>query len=1201
MTKTAAHSTQTGRSKAARETTLSTLRGRLRVGTAMAGMILPLGVPGLALATDECGTPSAGVVTCSPAGNPYAGGITYYDAVGGSDLTVILTADTVVQAAVGNLGVAVSHNTGKITIDNQGRVTTGGGNSHAVSANSTADEVSVTNTGVISTAGTASKGIMATSQDDEVSVRNDGAITTTGDSSEAIYATSTAGDVSITNTGTLATAGARSTAIRASSTHGDVVVDNSADISTTGDQADAIQASSTNGNVIVSSTGTVTTTVGNAVTARTAGTGTIRIDVSSVTAGGSGSGNGRGIEVMSTGSGDIDVTVGSARTTGEDGAAVDMTGYGGNLKLVAGTLETTGVGASGVDAYAGGAGSIDLTVDTIATQADRGIGVKATTDSGAIDIDVGTISTQGDDSTAIKVESTTGAVTVNARGDLSTAGDYSSGVDVATDGDVDITVNDIKTAGRGSDAVLASSGSGKLTVTANGAITTRGKSSRGIAASSDSGDIEITAGNIDTLRDDGHGIEVNSNTGNIDIVDNGAITVRGENAYGIYVASGGSINVVADSVSSSGRRAGGVYLSGGAGIDLTLSDLLVTGDGSDGLVAETTSGDVRVDVGNLRVTGDGSDGLIAKTRSGDVRVDVGNVHASSGRAISATTDDGDATLLIKGKVQGTNADQVVYARATGDTRIDILAGGEVSSFDGDRVAIEASGANVIVNNAGFVSTSRGPTLVTDSDTTLVNTGTFVGGVDIGGGSVANSGTFKLSGTSKFWGGADLFENTGTVSLLTNATLSGLERFENSGTVTMANSHAGEVLNISGDYVGTNGRLVLDIDTAAAGANDKLVIGGAASGTTVIALNSLRGGALLPGKRLTLVDAAGGSDAGAFTLAPETIDAGFARYFMNYDGNDDNFEVYAEEGLGLFQMLNVSEGAQALWRQSADVWSARTMAQRDPAGEAHDRIPVWVQFYGSVEHRDQGFTASSGSFDLSYRQRHAGGQVGVDLGEIGGVTYGVTGGYLASTLKFAGTEDRTDYDAFSLGAYAQGEWDGYFVNALAKYDVLGAKIDSVTGGFTEKVDGKAYGLQVEAGARFGDSGLFIEPVASVAYSATDLDTLAALGATVDFARTDSLLGKAGARIGGTADIGSGLATFYLGAHVVNEFEGKGSVRFDTGSLTTKLVDDSIGTYGQFQLGATLASKAGLTGFVEATATVGSDYQNYGGRMGLRLAF
>lgn len=1234
-------------------------------------MMLPLGIPGLALAADECGSPAGGVVTCSAAGNPYAGGISYTP--GASDLTVILSADAVVQAAVGNMGIAVTGGTGKVTIDSQGSVSTEGAMSDgiravtsgdididagtvttdgddsqairaeasgtgtisvdaasvsttsnnssgiyatsdagnidinvdgastlgdaaaAVSGRSTSGAVTITNTGVITTAGTSSAGMVATSQDGAVSVTNNGTVNTAGDDSEAIMAESLTKDIQITNTGALGTAGIRAEAINAQAHQGKVVVSNSGNISTTGEDADAIQVDG-NGGVTVTSTGTITTVDGTAIYAVSTA-GDVLIDAVSVAAGGSG----RGISTFTV-DGNADIKVGSASTTSEEGSAIDMRSANGNLKLEADTLTTLGGVSHGVLVFAD-TGAVDLKVNAITTHGEDTFGIKVEKTSGPTMIDLGSITTTGRWAEAINVASTTGAVTVNARGTISTAEIISGGVTVATDGDVDITINDINTIGEGSSAVTANSGSGKLTVVANGAITTKGKSSVAISATSDSGDVDVTAGNIDTQRDDAHGIDANSNTGKVNIVQSGRITVRGENAHGIKASGGAGTTVIADTVSVSGYRADGIVLKGDAGIDLKIRNLDVAGEGSDAITAEASAGPVRIEAGNVRVTGENGDGIRAHTNSGSVLIDVGNVYARDGRPISARTEDGDMTVRISGKVQGF-AEEIVYAEGTGDTYIGILAGGEVSSFDGSRTAILAGGPNVLIENAGLVSATTVPTIISDDGTTrLVNSGTVIGSVTFGEGDdlITNSGTFNLIGTSEFWDGNDVFANTGTVGLLGNATLTNLERFENAGRVTMANNRTGDVLTISGDYVGANGRLVLDVDTGAADTNDKLVIGGAASGKTVVGLNWLRGGALLPGRTMMLVDAKGGSAANAFVLSPDAVDAGFSRYAISHDGAEDNFNIVASEGRGLFQTLNISAGAQALWRQSADAWATRTMAQRDPARDAHEPDRIWAQFYGSAEQRDQNFAARSGDFDISYRQKHAGGHVGLDLGEIGGVTYGLTGGYLASALKFAGREDRTDYDAFSMGAYAQGEWDGYFVNALAKYDVIGARINSATAGFTETLDGRAYGLQVEAGTRFGDAGFFLEPVASLAYSRTDLDTLSALGATVDFAQSDSLRGKAGARIGGTSDIGGSIATFYLGAHLVNEFEGDGGVRFDTGTSTTVLVNDPAGTYGQFQLGATLVSKAGLTGFAEATATMGRGYQNYGGRMGLRLTF
>ncbi|WP_018428698.1 autotransporter domain-containing protein [Hoeflea sp. 108] len=1067
-------------------------------------------------------------------------------------------------------GMFVEGGAGAVSATNSGSVGTGGDRSIAIFATSSQGDVTVGNTGVISTTGSDSHGINAVSIDGAVTVTNGGTVTTTGDDAVAIAAKGGSKDVRVTNAGTLGTTGANAEAIRAESDQGDVVIGNSGNVSTTGARSTAIFTRTGGGDITVTSTGRVTAADGIAVAAQST-LGNIEIDMASAAAGGV---RGTAIYGFST-EGNVDVRIGSASTTGQDGYVIDLRSIDGNLTLVADEIRSQGAFANGVFATTD-TGRIDLRANSIVTQGEESRGVLAETTSGPIAIDVGSVATSGDLADAILATSATGAVTVNAHGTISTAGWGSNGVKVETDGDVDITVADINTTGRGGNAVTANSGSGNLTVVANGTITTRGKSAVGIGAYSDSGDIDVTAGNIDTARDDAHGIEAYSTSGKVKIVDTGTIAVRGENAHGIVAGGGAGTTVIADSVSVSGYRADGIVLSGDGGIELALR--------------------------NLHVTGDGSDGILADTASGAVRIDVGNVHAADGRAISAETGNGDTSLRISGKVQG-HAEEIVYAASTGDTRIDILAGGEVSGLYGTRTAIVARGANVLIDNAGILSATSVPTVMVNSGTVrLINSGTFIGGVsfDAGDDLIVNSGRFELSGTSEFWDGNDLFVNSGVVSLRDNATLANLERFDNSGLVTLANNRAGEVLTMSGDYVGINGRLALDIDTASAGTSDLLVIGGSASGTTTIAINSVRGGALLPGRTLTLVDAAGGTTAGAFTLSPDTVNAGFARYALNYDALGNDFYLSASEGFGLFQMLKVNEGAQALWRQSADAWSARTASLRDPAKDGVEQGRLWAQFYSSADERDQAYAASSGDYDLSYRQKHVGGQVGADLGTIGGVTYGLTGGYLASALTFAGTEDRTDYDAYNLGAYAQGQWGNYFVNALAKYDVFGAKIDSVTGGFTEKLDGTAFGLQLEAGARFGDASFFLEPVASLAYSRTSLDTLEVLGAAVDFDSANSLRGKVGARIGGTAPVGNGVATFYLGAHLVNEFEGKDGVRFVNGA-TSALANDPIDAYGQFQLGATLVSGTGLNGFAEGTASIGNDYQSYGGRLGVRMAF
>lgn len=1068
-------------------------------------------------------------------------------------------------------GILALSTGGAISVTNKGSITTTGIGADAVQAVSTTGAVTVANTGTISTTGVLSRGMLASSTHGAASVTNSGTITTVGDNSAGIIAESITNNATVTNSGSITTTGARSDAIWATSDRGDVTVVNSGTAAATGNGSSGVYASSNLGNVTVISTGSASASgdMSAGVLAQS-GAGNVLIDV--VSASGAGI-RGNAVSGFSA-TGNVVAKVGTASTNGE-AYVVSLASQTGDLSLVAGDLTSRGDVAIGVST-ATDTGRTDLKVKSVTTMGMESTAIAAESDTGAIAIDVsGPITTSGNLSDGIAVTSTTGAVTINALGPIVTTGRDGDGINVETDNDVTISTSEISTAGRSADGILASSGSGKLTVVSNGMVTTTGDRSEGIDLSSTSGDIDVVAGSVTASGEDSGAIEANSGSGSVRVVSTGTVSTLGVESTGIHA-------------------------SGGAGSTVNAATVSTLGEDSIAIQAMADTGDVRVSALDVLASGDGSDGIVAYSAGGSATVTARNSIAHA-NAISAISRAKDVNVTVSGTAASTASDAIVVDSATSST-VTIRSTARVH---GAASAIVANGPVVTIDNAGFISAGTGPTLIATGGTaSLTNSGTFVGSVrfDAGNDVIGNSGTFALSGLSEFGGGSDRFSNAGIVNLLASATLKDLERFDNAGLITLANNRAGEVLAISGDYVGNNGHLVLDVDAASGTVtHDQLVLGGTASGSTTIVLNSLRGGALLPGRTLTLVDAAGGSAAGAFTLSPESVNTGFSHYGLRYDATGDDFVITAAEGLGLFQTLKINEGAQALWRQSADAWSARTASLRDPAKNAEEQGRLWAQFYSSADERDQTYAASAGDFDISYRQKHVGGQFGVDLGQIGGLTYGLTGGYLASGLRFTGTEDRTDYDAFNLGAYAQGQWGNYFVNALAKYDMFGARIDSVTGGFTEKLDGKAYGLQLEAGARFGTANLFFEPVASLAYSRTDLDTLAALGATVDFANADSLRGKVGARVGGTATLPSGIATYYLGAHLVNEFQGEGGARLDTGSLTSSLVNDPVGPYGQLQLGATLTAGNGLTSFVEGTASAGSGYQNYGGRLGLRLAF
>ncbi len=116
-----------------------------------------------------------------------------------------------------------------------------------------------------------------------------------------------------------------------------------------------------------------------------------------------------------------------------------------------------------------------------------------------------------------------GAVTVNVRGNITTAGTSSEGIDVNSTGGVEdhggavtLTLEGaITTSGDNSDGILAHSEIGDVTITLEGTITTSGDNSRGISASSDEGSSAITLNGTTTITSaTAAGIEFSRGTDN---------------------------------------------------------------------------------------------------------------------------------------------------------------------------------------------------------------------------------------------------------------------------------------------------------------------------------------------------------------------------------------------------------------------------------------------------------------------------------------------------------------------------------------------------------------------------------------------------------------------------------------------------------------------------------------------------------------
>jgi uncharacterized protein with beta-barrel porin domain len=296
------------------------------------------------------------------------------------------------------------------------------------------------------------------------------------------------------------------------------------------------------------------------------------------------------------------------------------------------------------------------------------------------------------------------------------------------------------------------------------------------------------------------------------------------------------------------------------------------------------------------------------------------------------------------------------------------------------------------------------------------------------------------------------------------------------------------------------------------------------------------------------------------------------------------------------------------------------AQRDAlwaygGGEPSPRL--WMQVHGSVETR-QG-ARDFGTFDQArltntgFEQDYFGGQLGLDIGggsgEKGGFAFGVTGGYINSSLNFAGSPDRITFDAANVGVYGSYTSGNFFVNALGKYDYYWADMNMPTAGFSQDFKGDAYGARGEFGLRFGSDSFFIEPAASISYVKTSFDDFTVFGTQVNFDEDDGLRGRAGARIGGQLDMFGSKASFYLGGNYVHEFKGEDAVTFSSGGQTLTYVNGRPDDYGEALLGLSVGQANGISGFIEGSyirSFSDDDFgqlpiEGAGGRAGLRIRF
>lgn len=697
------------------------------------------------------------------------------------------------------------------------------------------------------------------------------------------------------------------------------------------------------------------------------------------------------------------------------------------------------------------------------------------------------------------------------------------------------------------------------------------------------GDVSITT-NADVVAQGT--VSATSNTGVAIVISNGQVVTAAKTTDGITAVAPGNVAIVAAAVRTSGTDSAGLFV-------------------------KSSSGSISINSGVVAVFANGGAGILALGQAA-ITITSGSASAHNESAIYARSQSGPVSLTLTGANSSTTADAAVTLISGSTIAVTVAQGASATGLNA--LALSSLTTSTVTNAGVLTGTGGYAILAKFGKTSVINSGSINAGVEfVGAGSaLVNTGTFNATQSSTFGTGiGGTLTNSGLVQVTAAAptagiTLYGLASFANSGTLSVANGRAGDVLTLPGSFTGS-GASKLIIDTAFAVAPDQLVVGGAATGITAVQVVSVNGGGGLLNPGTTIVRAGAGTSATAFQLAPTSVSAGFVQYAIAFNAAANTFSLIATPSVAAYRPLVYAEGARNTWYKTSEVWEAHMNASRDRTG---DGSRLWGQFYGSADTRHDtisttvfGQTAAAG---LSYRQNTFGGQLGLDLSRPqsrGGVTFGITGGYVHSDMQFLGESARASYSVANAGGYASFHVGGVFVNVLGQYAHYHIEASDPSIDFSQPIRGHAFGATAEAGLRFGDTGFFVEPLVTMSYVRTHLDSFTALSSNFDFHDTDGIRGKIGARFGTSANSTGDLLIFYGGGNIVKTFQGRDTLIFTNNSIPLSFGDNLIGIYGEGYAGLSVKSRGHVSGFFEAYGDYGGrDAQRGGGvRAGLRLGF
>ncbi|GAB2815611.1 hypothetical protein GCM10027276_15660 [Comamonas piscis] len=303
----------------------------------------------------------------------------------------------------------------------------------------------------------------------------------------------------------------------------------------------------------------------------------------------------------------------------------------------------------------------------------------------------------------------------------------------------------------------------------------------------------------------------------------------------------------------------------------------VTVQGANGILASAPGGNtVQMQGGSVVANTGDAISVNAPAAANSIHIQAGQLSANAGRAIFDGPGYGntsailESAALVSGSIVLGDGSDSLTINGTDISQITLIDGGDdTSTADGYVDRLTLAGINGPQAAAKFLNWER-ISLAGNSDLTLT-------------GSSLATGSGVLAGEAM-----GLVVNAGNTLRIQDAAFSVNGDLGNQGQVALANSNAGDVLTVTGNYAG-GGSLALDVVLGdSSSAADRLVVQGNTDATpTTLAISNLAGaGAATSGNGILLVQVAGSSAANAFALpAPGYIDVGGFRYQLAQVGSN----------------------------------------------------------------------------------------------------------------------------------------------------------------------------------------------------------------------------------------------------------------------------------------------------------------------------